>query len=55
MKVFIEVVVVRRDVHGLVSMRITHDELMFQSIDIKLVDEPNKKKTLQLAQWNKET
>ena len=38
--------VVRRDIHGTVTVTVTHNELILQPSDINLVDGPNKRKTL---------
>ena len=54
MKDLIEVVVYR-DVHSLVTITIPHHELILQTRDINVVDWPNKRKTPQATQWNRET
>jgi hypothetical protein len=48
-------IVVGRHVQGTVTVTVTHDKLVFQLRDINIVDGPNKRKTLQTAQWNRET
>ena len=46
-------VVVRRLVEGTFTVTVIHDKFIFQPRDINLVDEPNKRKTSQVTQWNK--
>ena len=48
-------VVVWRDVHSSVTITITHYELILQTRNINIVDGPNKRKTSQTTQWNRET
>ena len=54
MKHFIKVVV-RRDIHGTVTVTVTHNKLILQTDDIDLADGPNKRKILQAAQWNRKS
>ena len=42
-------VVVEKDIQGLVTFTVTHDELIFQPSDINLIDGMNKWKTTQTA------
>ena len=48
-------VVVGRDIQSSVTLTVTHDEFIFQPSDINLVDGTNKWKTMQAAQWDRET
>ena len=54
MKDLIEVVV-NRDVHSSVTITIPHHELILQTRNIDVVDWPNKRKTPQATQRNRET
>ena len=48
-------VIVRRDIQYLVTVTVTHNELIFQLSNINLVDGTNKWKTSQTTQWNTES
>ena len=48
-------VVVGRNIERTVTVTITYDEFVLQSNNIDLADGANKRKTLQAAQWNRET
>jgi hypothetical protein len=48
-------VVIRRNILGVVTVTITHNELIFQPSDVNLVDGTNKWKTMQTAQRDRKT